>query len=91
MAVTKTNSIVVNDVPDHRMETVIECVRKEFPSFETGGGERDVKIHQTEFVIAGVGPFRRIEHIGALARPLREQIAAFVAGVIAALEALDER
>lgn len=89
MAVTKVNTVVVSDVPDHDVETVLSCVRKAFPTFETGGGDREVKVHDTEFMVSGLGGYRRIEHVGSLARPLREQIASFAKGVLAALAELE--
>lgn len=72
---------VVQDVPAAIVNTVLAGLQAEYPSYETGKGE-DIKTHDTEFVVAGVGDYRRIEHNGRLGAPLKANMAAFAGGVV---------
>lgn len=84
----KTVVVVVNDVPVTMSDKVLVAVKAKFPSFETKGGKEATGpvTHQTNFALAGLGDYRRIEHCGRLNTQLRSQITSFVSGVIWACE-----
>ena len=71
---------VVQDVPESLVDTVLAGLKTKYPTFTTGKGE-DVKTHDTQFLVAGKGDYRRIEHVGRLGRPLKDSMAAFAAGI----------
>lgn len=83
MAISKKQAVIVNDVPAGKADLVLSAIREAFQTYETGGGEKEVKVHETSFGLAGQGEFVRVVHDGNLAAPLVTRIEAFAAGVLA--------
>lgn len=78
---TKVVVPVVQDIPAGIADKVLAGLQSNYKTYETGKGE-DIKTHDTEFVVAGVGDYRRIEHNGRLGAPLKANMAAFAGGVV---------
>lgn len=79
---------VVYDVPAAQADIVLAGLKAAYPTYTTGKGtdENPTKVHDTEFILAGRGEDRRIEHRGRLGAPLRGLMASFVKGVLWNLE-----
>ena len=80
----KVRTPVVQDVPENKIEQVLAGLKAAYPTYTTGKGtdENPVKTHDTEFIVAGRGDYRRIEHRGRIDAKLRGLMASYVAGVL---------
>jgi len=70
----KTVVSVVNDIPAEKSDVVIDGIREHFAE------------HGTNFVLEGVGEYRRIVHIGRLSVGIRRSAQSFASGILYGME-----
>ena len=70
----KTVVSVVNDIPAEKSDVILNGIQQNFAE------------HGTNFVLEGVGEYRRIVHIGRLSVEIRRSAQSFASGILYCME-----